>query len=49
MPITTQISLNPLDQEAFARLDYQVMRQVFSAIQWVNLARQRVQLVSLIK
>ncbi len=31
MPVTTQISLNPMAQEDFARLDYQVMRQAFAS------------------
>jgi|ERR1035438_2196495 GxxExxY protein len=29
MPITTHISLHPMEQEDFARLDYQVMRHAF--------------------
>jgi hypothetical protein len=31
MLMTTQVSLNPLEQEDFARLDYQVMRQAFES------------------
>jgi hypothetical protein len=31
MPMTTQICLNPMGQEDFARLDYEVMRQAFAS------------------
>jgi hypothetical protein len=31
MPVTSAIPLNPMEQEDFARLDYQVMRHAFES------------------
>ncbi len=60
MPMTSPIPLSPVRQKDFAKLDYEVMHHEhhlrallgltpLRTIQWVNLARRRVQLASLNK